>query len=195
MHDIAITKLNSFFSNFVIALINVTRLGYISFRNKFLWSFYETIHTSTSISWIYGFQMKQSLPNSPFIVDLPISQRGHSCYNDHWTSFKFHKRLPVTKMYVGVNISLIYIKLLTTQTVHKRLHYDNKVNFSSCSYLALQRSILPLISWLYRKINRYKINEDLQFTFVYLFYVYLCCSRKSPQPSQFINQDIKYNIM
>ena len=88
-----------------------------SFRNKLLWIFYETIHTSTSISWIYGFQMKQSFANSPFIVDLSIS---------HW--------------------SVIYIKLLTTQTFHpqaKRLHYDNKVNFSSCSY------VVCWLDWIY----------------------------------------------
>ena len=96
--NIAITKLNSFFSNFV-------------FRNK---SFYETIHTSTSISRIYGFKMKQSLANSPFcfIVHLSISQRGHSYYNDHRTSF------------------LNSIKGCQLREM-KRLHYDNKVNFSS----------------------------------------------------------------
>ena len=48
MHNIAITKLDSFFSNFVIASTNVILLGYISSRNKLLWSLYETIHTSTS---------------------------------------------------------------------------------------------------------------------------------------------------
>jgi len=137
MHDIAITtKLNLFFSNFVIALINVT-----SFRNTFkilvniLRKSLQVNQYYCTISWIYGFQMKQSFANSPFVVDSSIS---------HW--------------------SVIYITLLTTKTFHpqaKRLHYDNKVNLSSSSstWPCTVGAFSPWFRDFNRKINRHKQDK------------------------------------
>jgi len=60
--------------------------------------------------------MKQSLANSPFIVDLSISHKGDTAIimiiEEVLNSIILKGCMPVTKMYVGVNIFLLSLLII-----------------------------------------------------------------------------------